>query len=209
MKTIAAQKTAAPAQLTWTHLGALYRITAWPEAQCELLTEGVWSSFEADPAGEAVAAAAVMLEKADWKRYLEFVPAGERGFLETFKLGRMAALIVISRCPQLLFDLEAAPALTSFLAAHMRLRGSARAAWTEIGAVHERSGIFGVLQWLGLPATRIVLETLQNFAEPDIARRLLDRVRASLWSPLAPSLLRASGPLSETELMTRCDVIAA
>ena len=66
-----------------------------------------------------------------------------------------------------------------------------------------------MLNWLGLPATRAVLETLQNFAEPDIAKRLLDRVRESLWSPLAPALLRAPAPLSEADVAWRCQVIAA
>ncbi len=209
MKTRATKKTIASVQLTWTHLGGLYRATAWPDVQFETLQDGAWVSIELDPASETVAAAAVMLDRADWKRYLEFVPADERRFLETFRLGRMAALIVIARCPELLSELVEAPALTSFVAAHTRLRGCARAAWTEISAVYERSGIFGVLQWLGLPATRIVLETLQNFAEPDIAKRLLDRVRESLWSPLAPAVLRAAAPMSEVEVAARCDVIAA
>jgi len=209
MKTRAARKTFAPVQLTWTHLGVLYRATAWPDVAIETLHEGVWLPVDLDPSREIVAGAAGMLDRRDWQAYLEFVPARERVFLETFHLGRMAALIVISRCPTLLDELVEAPALTAFVAAHTRLRGCARAAWSEIAAVYERSGVFGVLTWLGLPATRAVLETLQNFAEPDIAKRLLDRVRESLWSPLAPALLRAPEPLSEADLAWRCNVIAA
>ncbi len=209
MKTRAAKKTASPVQLTWTHLGVLYRATAWPEVAIDTLHEGAWISAELDPASEIVAGAAGMLDRRDWKTYLDFVPARERHFLETFHLGRMAALIVIARCPSLFDELVDAPALTAFIAAHTRLRGCARAAWTEIAAIYERSGIFGVLTWLGLPATRAVLETLQNFAEPDIAKRLLNRVRESLWSPLAPALLRAAAPMSEIDIAWRCQVIAA
>ena len=209
MKTRAAKKTFTPVQLTWTHLGVLYRATAWPDVAIETLHEGAWLPVDLDPASEIVAGAAAMLDHRDWLAYLEFVPARERVFLETFRLGRMAALIVIARCPSLLSDLIDAPALTAFVAAHTRLRGCARAAWNEITAVYERAGIFGVLTWLGLPATRAVLDTLQNFAEPDIAKRLLDRVRESLWSPLAPALLRANEPMSEADVAWRCHVIAA
>lgn len=209
MKTRAAKKTFAAVQLTWTHLGVLYRATTWPDVAIETLHEGAWLPVELDPASEIVAGAAAMLDRRDWQAYLEFVPARERLFLETFRLGRMAALIVIARCPTLLDELVEAPALTSFVAAHTRLRGCARAAWSEITAIYERAGIFGVLTWLGLPATRAVLETLQNFAEPDIAKRLLDRVRESLWSPLAPALLRAAAPLSEQQVASRCEMIAA
>jgi len=209
MKTRVARKSFAPVQLTWTHLGVLYRVAAWPDVAVETLHEGAWLPAELDPASEIVAGAAAMLDRRDWEAYFEFVPARERLFLETFRLGRMAALIVIARCPGLFDELVDAPALTSFIAAHTRLRGCVRTAWAEIAAIYERSGIFGVLTWLGLPATRAVLETLQNFAEPDIAKRLLDRVRESLWSPLAPALLRANAPLSENEVAWRCEVIAA
>lgn len=209
MKPVAVQKTARPVQLTWSHLGFLYRVTAWPEAVFETQRDGKWLPFDPDPSTEIFAAAAVMLGRAEWNRYLDFVPTSERMFLERFRLGRLAALTVITRCPGLLEDLENTPLLTSFVAAHALLRGTHRPAWTEIAAVHERTGIFGLLEWLGLPASRQTLEALGHIAEVELAKRLLEPLRTTLWNPVASSALGRAEAVTERELAVTCCALAA
>ena len=44
------------------------------------------------------------------------------------------------------------PILLWIYTAHANLRGTAEPRWAEINAVHERSGVYGLLEWLGLPA---------------------------------------------------------
>lgn len=209
MKPAAAKKSARAVQLTWSHFGILYRVTAWPEVTFESQQDGKWISFEPDPSSEVFAAAAVMLDRASWNRYLEFVPAAERAFLEKFRLGRLAALAVITRCPALLADLDETPVLTSFVAAHVALRGGSRPAWAEIAAVHERTGVFGVMEWLGLPAGRQTLEALGHIAEPELAKRLLEPLRETLWNPAATGVLGRAEAMNEQTLAATCSALAA
>ena len=95
----------------------------------------------------------------------------------------MPALAVIVHCPGLFETLVETPALTAFLAAHQGLRGGHHSGWSEIEAVYERGGVFGLLQWLGLPASRQTLAILRNIADPDLPRRLLEPLRSALWEP--------------------------
>src|SRR5436190_23897984 len=97
----------------------------------------------------------------------------------------MAALQVMARCPDLLPTLAEAPALTPFVAAHLSLRGRENYAWAEISVVFQREGVFGLLQWLGLPSSWQTLTILQNIADPDLPRRLLEPLRRALWEPEA------------------------
>jgi hypothetical protein len=114
---------------------------------------------------------------------LEYVPAPERAFLGQFCAGRIAALLVLVRCPDVVADLTEIPALTTFLAAHQWLRGNSSARWAEINAVRERAGVFGLMEWLGLPASRQTLTILRQIADPDLPIRLLEPLRAGLWEP--------------------------
>lgn len=109
--------------------------------------------------------------------------AAESAFLERFRYGRLSALLIVARCPALLADLDGTPALLPFLAAHDELRGSGELQWDEVAAVHERAGIFAVLEWLGLPASRdTLLSILRNLINPHVPRRLLEPLRAALAS---------------------------
>ncbi|HEU5080910.1 MAG TPA: hypothetical protein VFT72_16980 [Opitutaceae bacterium] len=209
MKTTANKKASAPVQLTWSHLGFLYRVTAWPDADFETERDGTWIPFEPDPSSEVFAAAAVMLGRAEWNRYLDFVPAAERAIIESFRFNKLAALAVIKRNPELVTELSHAPALAMFVASHVELRGGGRPAWSEISAIYERGGIFALLEWLGLPATRKALDGLAALSEPDVARRLLSRVREALWNPIAARVLHSEKPLNDRELAARCHVLAA
>lgn len=209
MKPVASQKSARAVQLTWSHFGGLYRVTAWPEVSFESQQDGRWVSFEPDPASEIFAAAALVLSRADWNRYLEFVPPRERAFLEKFRFGRLAALAVITRCPALLSDLESTPILTSFVAAHVVLRGGNRPAWAEIAAVEERMGLYGVMEWLGLPASPLTLEALGHIADVELAKRLLEPLRETLWNPVGTGALGRAESISERDLAATCAALAA
>lgn len=209
MKPVASQKTARAVQLTWSHFGCLHRVTAWPEVTFEAQRDGKWVSFEPDPASEIFAAAAAVLSRADWNRYLEFVPAAERAFLEKFRHGRLAALAVITRCPELLSDLECTPILTSFVAAHVLLRGGQRPAWAEIAAVQERTGLYGVMEWLGLPASPQTLEALSHITDMELAKRLLEPLRETLWNPVGTGALGRAEAISERDLAATCAALAA
>lgn len=209
MKPAAAKKISPVVQLTWSHFGVLYRVTAWPDVRFECERDGNWVGFDPDPSSNIFSAAAVMLGRAEWSRYLDFVPAAERAFLERFRLGRLAALAVITRCPELLVDLDETPILTSFVASHVALRGGGRPSWTEISAIHERTGIFGLLEWLGLPATRQTLEALNHIADVELAKRLLEPVRETLWNPVGTGVLARAESMNERDLAATCAVLAA
>ncbi len=207
MKTIASFRIDSPIELTWSHFGARWRATLWPDVRFERETPGnAWMPDA--PSAEAVASGAVLLDDAGWRRYLEFVPAEVRAFLGRFHLGRLGALQVILRCPGLLPDLAATPALTAFLANHASLRGTPPR-WEEIAAIHDRNGIFGVLEWLGLPASRQTLGILQQITDPDVPRRLLEPLRTSLWEPEGIWLLARAGPMTDRQLASRCRALAA
>src|SRR4051812_38400273 len=109
----AAVRSAARPDLAWTHDGVRHRVTTWPEVRFERETDaGSWEALEGDET--AFASASLGVTATLWRRYLEFVPATERAFLEQFQFSRMEAWLVIVRCPELLTDLADVPALTPF-----------------------------------------------------------------------------------------------
>jgi hypothetical protein len=195
--------------LSWIHDGIRHRVTVWPDVVFQREVEpGKWVAADG---GEMVfASAALGVTPQQWRRYLEFMPTAERECLEQFQFARMAALHVITRCPGLLPELKELPALTAFLAAHVSLRGGDEVPrWGEISAVFEREGIFGVLQWLGLPASRQTIAILGNVTDPDLPRRLLEPLRAALWEPEAIWALSHAPALTDERLAEACHALAA
>jgi hypothetical protein len=184
-----------------------YRFTPWPEARCERLYGEDWIALE--PTEAVVASAAQTIGPREWRAYLEFTPADVRAFVEQFTWGRMPALLTAARCPSLLTDLVAVPALTPFVAAHRALRGTSEPRWSEIAAVHERDGIFGVLRWLGLPDSRQTLTILHNVAAPDLARKLLEPLRTALWEPETIWQLSHTPVLTDATIGAACNALAA
>ena len=207
MKTKKTSRMAAPIELSWTFSGAWYRLTAWPEVRCERRVSEGWEAVEPDTM--LFAAGALSLEQAAWEHYLEYVPEVERSYLRQFRYGRLGALWVVARCPEVLGALLDAPALTAFLAAHVTLRGTAAPRWGEIAAVFERAGVFGVLEWLGLPASRQTLAVLRQLLDPDLPQRLLAPLRTSLWEPATLHLLQHTPRLTDRELARCCQPLAA
>ncbi|MFZ9748197.1 MAG: hypothetical protein ACO3G4_16390 [Opitutaceae bacterium] len=197
-----------PASLHWIHDGYRHRVSAWPEAAfCREVIPGRWESE--DPSPGALASAALAVGGAAWRRFLEFFPPEVRGLLQRYTHGRMAALLVTLRCPELIAELHQTPVLAGFLAAHPELRGGGAAAWAEISAVYGRDGAFGLLQWLGLPASRQTLAILRKVSEPDLPPRLLSPLRASLWEPAIRSQLTRVQALGDEDLFLACHALAA
>lgn len=194
-------------ELLWSHQGFLHRATTWPNVRFERRAANDWVAVEPDDAMFASAAARLTAES--WSHYLEFFPVEVRTFLEGFKYGRLAALQVVTACPALLPELAGAPALTAFLSAHERLRGANAPRWSEIGAVHERGGVFGILEWLGLPASRQTLAILQNVLDPDLPVRLLAPLRSVLWEPETVVELQRTPGLTDRQLARFCHPLAA
>lgn len=197
----------APAELIWQHFGVLHRLTVWPEVVLERRAGEGWEP--ADAGAAVLDAGAVGLDAAAWRRYLEFVPAAERAFLQRFRYGRLAALVLVARCPGLLADLESTPALVAFLAAHAELRGASAHPWDEMTALHERAGVFGLMEWLGLPADRGALAVLGNLCDPDVPRCLLEPLRTLLWRPAASMILQRATSLTDRQLAGYCHALAA
>lgn len=194
--------------LTWIHDGIRQRVGVWPDVRFEQeCAPGEWR--EGEPSEAAFASAALGVGAASWRRYLEFVPGPERALLERFQFSRMAALHVITRCPEMLGELIDAPALMPFLALHRSLRGGDTPGWSEISAVFEREGIFGVLSWLGLPASRQTLSILAHIKDPDLPRRLLEPLRSALWDPEAIWTLAHAPLLTDEQLAHACHALAA
>lgn len=196
-----------PLSLAWSHAGVAWRVTPWPEARFECLYGDEW--IPTSPTEDVLASAAQACGGSAWAPYLEFVPAAVRSFLDGFRLMRMEALQVAARCPALLDELAGTPALTAFLAAHVSLRGTEGACWAEIGAVFERSGVFGLLEWLGLPASRQTLAILRNLADPEVPKRLLEPVRGMLWEPRAIFILQRQTAITDRQLAGFCHALAA
>jgi hypothetical protein len=195
-------------ELSWIHDGARWRVTAWPEVI--FLVEsapGCWGPGV--PGEDALASAALGVSPARWRRYLEFVPSEVGAFLSRFAFSRMSALFAVTRCPELAGELMRTPALVAFLVAHRGLRGGETEAWGEIGAVFERDGIFGLLQWFGLPASRQTLEVLRRVGDPDLPRRLLEPLRSALWEPEVIWSLGRGGVVSDEQLARACHALAA
>jgi hypothetical protein len=201
------KKCPVPLALSWSHCGVTYRVTPWPEAQFERLYGDEW--IATSPTEDVLASAAQTCGKAAWRPYLEFVPADVREFLLRFRFTRMEALQVVARCPALLAELAETPALTAYLASHVNLRGTAGACWGEINAIFERSEIYGVLEWLGLPASRQTLSILQNVAEPDLSKRFLEPLRSMLWEPRAIFVLQKTAAITDRQLAGFCHALAA
>lgn len=202
-----AKKCFVPLSLAWSHTGISYRVTAWPEVRFERLFGDDW--VVVSPSEETLGSAAQTCGEQAWAAYLEFVPAEERELLKRFSYARMEALQVVARCPALVSELTETPALISYLAAHGSLRGTNGPAWAEINAIHERSGIFGVLEWLGLPASRQTLTILHNLAQPDVAKRFLEPLRTMLWEPRAIFALQRVPTISDQLLSRYCHALAA
>lgn len=196
-----------PLALTWSHLGVSYRVTPWPEVRFECLYGEDW--IATSPTEDVLASAAQECGAAAWRPYLEFVEADVRAWLETFTTTRMEALQVAARCPSLLPLLSEVPALTAFVAAHVSLRGTNEACWAEIEAVYERGGLFGVLEWLGLPASKQTKAILQSIAERDVAKRFLAPLRSLLWEPTAIWALQRMPAITDRELARACHALAA
>ncbi len=196
-----------PIALTWSHAGVPLRVTPWPEVRFERLFGDEWIVIS--PTEEAMASAAQSCGLAAWRPYLEFVGAEAREFLLRFSFTRMEALQVVARCPALLAALAEVPALTAFLAAHVNLRGTSGACWEEINAIFERSDIFGVLEWLGLPASRQTLAILQHVAEPDLSKRFLEPLRTMLWEPQSIFALQRLPAITDRQLARYCHPLAA
>ncbi|HYP15576.1 MAG TPA: hypothetical protein VEQ65_00075 [Opitutus sp.] len=208
MKSLRRQKKCfVPLALSWSHFGTLHRVTAWPEARFECLYGEDW--IPTSPTEDALASAAHTCGSAAWEPFLEFVPAEVRDFVTRFSITRMEALQIAARCPRLVADLTETPALTAFVAAHASLRGTAGACWEEINAVHERSGVFGLLEWLGLPASRQTIGILQNIVTPEIPKRLLEPLRTMLWEPTALFALQRMPAITDRELARTCHALAA
>jgi hypothetical protein len=75
--------------------------------------------------------------------------------------------------------------------------------------VHEREGIFGVLQWLGLPSSRQTLAILRNVAAPDLPRKLLEPLRTALWEPETIWTLSHEPVLTDARIEAACHALAA
>ena len=194
--------------LVWIHDGLRHRATVWPDVVFSReVAPGHWEPAELSEA--ALASAALGVGPARWRRYLEFVPAAPREYLLRFEFSRMAALAVIVRCPGLFEELGVTPALMAFLTAHPDLRGGPNSSWAEIAAVYEREGVFGVLQWLGLPASRQTLAILRSIADPDLPRRLLEPLRAALWEPEVIWALSHVSLITDEQLAKACHALAA
>jgi hypothetical protein len=198
----------APAMdLTWSYLGVCYRVTVCPEVALEKQVDERWVPAMATE--DVLASGMVEIEAAAWKRYLEFMPSEERAVVEKFRYGRLAALLLVARCPQLVADIDETPALVAFLAAHAALRGTDAPRWDEVAAVYERGGLFAVLEWLGLPASRETLAVLRNLIDPDVPRRLLEPLRALLWRPSASLMLQRAQEMTDAQLAKFCCALAA
>lgn len=197
-------KNTLPIALSWAHYGELHRVTPWPEVRFERLYGDDWIAI--NPTSEILEAASLACRNRDWRPYLEFVPVEVRTFLAGFSFNRMEALQVAARCPSLLADLIETPALTAFLADHASLRGATTVAcWGEIAAVHERSGIYGVLEWLGLPASPQTLSILSHLESPDLPKRFLEPLRTQLWEPRTIFALQRMPAITDRQLANYCN----
>ena len=194
-------------ELSWLYAGSSWRVTAWPEVSFQRRTEERW--VEESPEELCLASAAKSLTLEDWERYLDYMPRPERTLVEQFRFGRLAALQLLARCPLLFADLQDTPSLVPFLTHHRFLRGSETFRWAEISALHERSGLYGVLEWLGLPASPQTLRVLRNVADPDLPWRLLEPIRTTLWEPNALFVLQKSPALDDRKLSRLCHALAA
>jgi hypothetical protein len=192
-----------PVALSWSHEGTSYRVAPWPDVRFERKYGTEWVTTT--PSIEVLRAA--NYGPAEWRSYAEFMPAELRELLGRFRTNRLIALHVAARCPDLASALIESPALVPFVAAHDALRGDTR--WTELAAVYDRAGVFGVMEWLGLPASRDALTILRDVITPDVPEALLAPLRAVLWKPEGVFALIRHPAMNERELMQTCHALAA
>jgi hypothetical protein len=209
MKRLPSRRRALPVELAWSHSGIPHRVTAVPSVRFEKRLDGCWVAYEPTPSCDSFASAAAMLDRSQWDRFLELLSPAQAAFVRQFDLGRLAALAVITQCPALFDDLATTPALTPFLAAHVDLRGEDEPHWNDITAVHERAGVFGLLEWLGLPASRQTLAIFGRVVDPGLPKRLLEPIRAALWEPENLWRLQRCGALTERDLASAVHALAA
>ena len=196
-----------PADLSWFHYGTAFRAMPWPAVQIECETSKGWVAV--NPTIDVYDSAAATLSNDEWWEYMDYVPYRVRNVVEQFKYGRLEALYVINHCHTLFDALEETPAIISFLAAHENLRGITEPAWREINAIYARNGIFGILEWLGLPASKQTLTILSHLASPDIPRRVLEPLRSHLWEPKVIFDLQDREDISHNEIIEFNDGYAA
>lgn len=196
-----------PLALSWTHDRASYRLTSWPEARFERAYGDDWVAI--GNLEEAARQAITSVTPAAWRRYLEFVPVEVREFVGCFRANRVAAIQIAARCPELVATLTETPALTGFVAVHAMLRGAAAPKWNELNGVFERGGVFGVLDWLGLPASRQVMAILRNVVAPDLPENLLSPLRTMLWQPTGVFALAQLPAITDEQLTEVCHALAA
>jgi hypothetical protein len=193
-----------PLALAWTRRGASYRITPWPDVQIEQRYGTEWVPVTLTPAQLTGAE----LHPGAWRAYLEFVPSDVRELVSLFRTNRLLALQVASRCPELVGALTETPALATFVTCHAQLRGSPMERWDELNAQFERGGIFSVLDWLGMPATRQTIAILTSLIAADLAPRLAEPVRAALWRPTGILSLAATSHDTDRDLADSCALAA-
>ena len=181
-----------PLALGWSHEGTTYRVTPWPEVQVERRYGDEWVVVA--PSVQALHAAA-SAPNAAWRA----------GY---FRGNRIVALQVAARCPDLVGALSETPALIAFLAAHSSLRGTPREHWSEVNAIFERGGVFAVLEWLGLPASRQTLAILTNLVAADLPEALLEPLRALLWRPRGIFALAQRDVITERDVTDACALAA-
>lgn len=198
------------AQIRWYHDGVPHRAALLPEPSgsfapvspivFERQVDGRWTSFDPDPADPCFASAAAATGTAEWLDFLSLLPSPARRFLSFFHYERLEALAVVTRCPALLPELEAVPALTAFAAAHTFLRGSDGPRWNELNAAYENGGVYAVLEWLGLPACRQTLSVLSRVDDPELPRSLIAPLRSALWEPETLCQLDHADTITEKDL---------
>jgi len=196
-----------PADLSWFHYGTAFRATPWPSICIECETSKGW--VPVNPTVDIFASAAATLSNDEWWEYMDYVPYRVRNIIDKFNYGRLEALFVLNICHTLFDALEETPALISFLAAHELLRGESEPAWREIIAIYARSGVFGILEWLGLPASKQTLTILSHLASPDIPRRVLEPLRAHLWEPKVIFNLQDKDAITHSQIIDFNDEYAA
>lgn len=206
ISSVRSRRCSVPLSLAWSDAGVRHRLTAWPEAQVERAYGADWVPCPSSP--EALRSAAARIPAAAWRGYLDFLPADAREFVGYFRTNRLLAVQVAARCPDVVGALTETPALTAFVAAHPLLRGTPGARWHEVNAVYERGGVFGLLEWLGLPAARQTLTILGNVVAPDLAPHLLEPLRALLWRPEGVFALARLPVITDQELSDACALAA-
>lgn len=195
-----------PLALAWSHDGAAYRVTPWPEVSIERRYGDEWIAV--DVSADVLAAGSGAANGRAWRAYLEFVPTAVREFVGLFQSSRLAALLVAARCPELAGALTDVPALTNYVVAQATLGKGNRSRWDELNAVFERGGLFAVLEWLGLPASRQAVAILRNVVAADVRPALLQPLRAVLWKPEGVFALAALATIGDRELHDACALAA-